>query len=95
MVKSNQNCKIRGGKEAMRVKQIVNVDGFYKALAKCKGRVELITDDRDVLNLASTLTQFIGLTTVFSNPNIEAYEIVCYDPDDFQYIKEFLVPAEK
>lgn len=40
----------------MRVKQIVNVDGFYKALAKCQGRVELITDDRDVLNLASTLT---------------------------------------
>lgn len=60
----------------MRVKQITNVDGFYKALAKCQGRVELITDDRDVLNLASTLTQFIGLTTVFSNPNIEAYEIV-------------------
>ena len=79
----------------MRVKQIVNVDGFYKALAKCQGRVELITDDRDVLNLASTLTQFIGLTTVFSNPNIKAYEIVCYNPDDFQYIKEFLVPAEK
>ena len=78
----------------MRVKQIVNVDGFYKALAKCQGRVELITDDRDVLNLASTLTQFIGLTTV-CNPNIEAYEIVCYNPDDFQYIKEFLVPAEK
>ena len=71
----------------MRVKQIVNVDGFYKALAKCQGRVELITDDRDVLNLASTLTQFIGLTTVFSNPNIEAYEIVCYNPDDFQYIE--------
>ena len=36
----------------MRVKQIINVDGFYKALAKCKGRVELITDDRDVLNLS-------------------------------------------
>lgn len=79
----------------MRVKQIVNIDGFYKALTKCHGRVELITDDRDVLNLASTLTQFIGLTTVFSNPNIKEYEIVCYDADDFQYIKEFLVPADK
>ncbi len=79
----------------MRVKQITNVDGFYKALNKCEGRVELITDDRDVLNLASTLTQFIGLTTVFSNPNIEAYEIVCYNPEDFKFIEEFLVPATK
>lgn len=79
----------------MKVKQITNVDGFYKALAKCRGRVELITEERDVLNLASTLTQFIGLTTVFSNPDIKSYEIVCYDPNDFQYIKEFLVEADQ
>lgn len=78
----------------MRVKQITNIDGFYKALAKCEGRVELITDDRDVLNLASTLTQFIGLTTVFSNPEIEAYEIVCYNAEDYQHIKEYLVSAK-
>ena len=79
----------------MKVKQITNVDGFYKALAKCRGRVELITEERDVLNLASTLAQFIGLTTVFSNPDIISYEIVCYDPNDFQYIKEFLVEADQ
>lgn len=78
----------------MRVKQITNIDGFYKALNKCDGRVELITEDRDVLNLASTLTQFIGLTTVFSNPEIESYEIVCYNPEDYKHIKEFLVPIE-
>ena len=81
-------------KDIMRVKQIKDIDGFYKALNKCSGRVELITDERDVLNLASTLTQFIGLTAVFSNPNVESYEIVCYNADDFQYIREFLVPAE-
>ncbi|MCR5678144.1 MAG: polya polymerase [Agathobacter sp.] len=78
----------------MRVKQIKNIDGFYKALEKCNGRVELITDERDVLNLTSTLTQFIGLTTIFSNPNISEYEIVCYDARDFEYIKEFLVPVK-
>ena len=78
----------------MRVKQITNIDGFYKALNKCRGRIELITDERDVLNLTSTLTQFIGLTTIFSNPNIDSYQIVCYESEDFQYIKEFLVPVE-
>ena len=79
----------------MKVKQITKVEGFYKALPKCRGRVELITEERDVLNLASTLAQFIGLTTVFSNPDIKSYEIVCYDPNDFQYIKEFLVEADQ
>ncbi len=78
----------------MRVKQVKDVDGFFKALNKCEGRVELITDDKDVLNLASKLTQFIGLTRIFSNPEIEEYEIVCYNAEDYQVIKEFLVPAK-
>jgi len=79
----------------VRVKQIKDIDAFFKALATCQGRVELITDDKDVLNLASKLTQFRGLTRVFSNPEIESYEIVCYNGEDYQKIKEYLVPAEQ
>lgn len=78
----------------MRVKQIKDIDGFFRVLETCKGRVELITDEKDVLNLASKLTQFIGLTRVFNNPEIEAYEIVCYNGEDYEKIKEFLVPVE-
>jgi hypothetical protein len=78
----------------MRVKSINNIDGFFKTLEKCKGRVELITDEKDVLNLASKLTQFIGLTRVFSNPEIESYEIVCYNVEDYESLKEYLVPVE-
>jgi hypothetical protein len=77
----------------MRVKSINNVDGFFKKLEKCKGRVELITDEKDVLNLASKLTQFIGLTRVFSNPEIDSYEIVCYNAEDYEVLKEYLVPV--
>jgi len=78
----------------MRVKQIKDVDGFFKTLEKCRGRVELITDERDVLNLASKLTQFVGLTRIFSNPQIESYEIVCYDAEDYNLIRQYLVPCE-
>lgn len=78
----------------MRVKEIRDVDGFFKALEKCQGRVELITDEKDVLNLASKLTQFIGLTRVFSNPDVTAYEIVCYNGEDYQLLKEYLVPVD-
>lgn len=79
----------------MKVKTIQNIDGFYKALDKCHGRVELITEDKDVLNLASKLTQFIGLTKVFNNPDYKYYEIVCYNIEDYEKIKEFLVPYEE
>lgn len=78
----------------MKVKTIQNIDAFYKALDTCTGRVELITEDKDVLNLASKLTQYIGLTKVFSNPDYKYYEIVCYNMEDFEKIKEFLVPVE-
>lgn len=78
----------------MRVKKINDVDGFFKALDKCHGRVELITDEKDVLNLASKLTQFIGLTRIFSNPDIGSYEIVCYDAEDYQKLKPYLVPED-
>jgi hypothetical protein len=78
----------------MRVKNIKNIDGFFRTLEKCQGRVELITDERDVLNLASKLTQYIGLTRVFSNPEIDSYEIVCYNAEDYEILKEFLIPVE-
>ena len=79
----------------MRVKEIKDIDGFFKTLEKCEGRVELITDEKDVLILASKLTQFIGLTRVFSNPDIKEYEIVCYNIEDYELIKDYLVPVEK
>ena len=77
----------------MRVRQINDINGFFHALEKCQGRVELITDEKDVLNLASKLTQFIGLTRVFSNPDIDSYEIVCYNGEDYNILKEYLVPV--
>ena len=52
MSKKKRNSK----SETMRVKSIQNIDGFFRALEKCHGRVELITDVKDVLNLASKLT---------------------------------------
>ena len=79
----------------MRVKEIKDIDGFFKTLEKCEGRVELITDENYVLNLASNVTHFICLTRVFKNPHIKEYEIVCYNIEDYELIKDYLVPVEK
>lgn len=60
---------------------VVNVL-FLSFKIKMSGFVHLKED------LASKLTQFIGLTRVFSNPEIKEYEIVCYNMEDYQLIKE-------
>ncbi|MCD7997669.1 MAG: polya polymerase [Clostridiales bacterium] len=78
----------------MKVKAIQDINGFYKAIDRCSGRIELITEEHDVLNLASKLTQYIGLTKVFSNPDCDSYEIVCYNMDDYEKIKSYLIPVE-
>jgi hypothetical protein len=79
----------------MRVKQVRDIEGFFKAFQKCEGRVELITDENDVLNLSSTLTQFVCITKIFNNPEIKEYDIVCQHAEDYQLIKKFLCHQNK
>ena len=41
----------------MKINNIVNPKKFFETLERCKGRVELITDEGDRLNLKSKLCQ--------------------------------------
>ena len=49
----------------MKIKNIENPEEFLKVIDSCKGRVELITDDGDRLNLKSKLCQLDSLSTIF------------------------------
>ena len=51
----------------MKVKNISNPEEFLKVIDSCEGRVELITDDGDRLNLKSKLCQLVSLSTIFSS----------------------------
>ena len=51
----------------MKIKNIENPEEFLKIIDSCKGRVELITDDGDRLNLKSKLCQLVSLSTIFSS----------------------------
>ena len=51
----------------MKVSHIENIDGFFKIVDQCKGKVELVTGEGDRLNLKSKLSQYVSLANIFSN----------------------------
>ena len=42
----------------MKVQNITDIEGFFKAIDSCKGKVELVTGEGDRLNLKSKLSQY-------------------------------------
>ena len=49
----------------MKVQNITDIEGFFKAIDGCKGKVELVTGEGDRLNLKSKLSQYVSLATSF------------------------------
>ncbi|HAF26761.1 MAG TPA: polya polymerase [Lachnospiraceae bacterium] len=66
----------------MKIKNVKDIEGFFKVVESCSGKVELVTDEGDRLNLKSKLSQYVSLAKVFSDDMIPEMELVVYDPDD-------------
>ena len=75
----------------MRIKNIVEPARFFAAVKECKGQVELLTSEGDRLNMRSTLCQYIALTQMFQDKNIEGVELALSDPSDYAILAEFLI----
>ena len=43
----------------MKVQNITDIEGFFKVVDECKGKVELVTGEGDRLNLKSKLSQYV------------------------------------
>ena len=43
----------------MKVQNITDIEGFFKAIAGCKGKVELVTGEGDRLNLKSNFALYV------------------------------------
>lgn len=76
----------------MKIKNIKDVEGFFKVIDSCEGRVELITGEGDRLNLKSKLCQFVSLTSILkSDVEIPELEVVAYEPEDTEKMIQFLM----
>lgn len=60
----------------------VDVNSFLKVLDECRGRVFLVTDEGDRLNLKSKLSQLVGLTRLIEGGRIAEAFVMCDDPED-------------
>ena len=76
----------------MKLQKIKDVDGFFKVIDNCKGRVELVTAEGDRLNLKSKLSQYVSLANIFSNEAaIPELEIVASEPEDIKALMDFMI----
>lgn len=73
----------------------VDVPAFLKILDNCKGRVFLVTDEGDKLNLRSKLCQLVGLTKLIEGGKIAEASIVCENPEDESKLFRFNLFGEK
>ncbi len=78
----------------MKLSNIENPAEFMKVIDSCEGKVELITNEGDRLNLKSKLCQYVSLATIFTaTAKIPEIEIVAYEPEDTKKILEYLIRA--
>lgn len=76
----------------MKIENIKDVEGFFKVVDSCKGRVELVTAEGDRLNLKSKLSQFVSLANIFTNgAEIPELELVASEPEDIERLVAFMI----
>ena len=85
---------IRKG-EKMKFNNLSNIEGFFKVIDKCEGKVELVTPEGDRLNLKSKLSQYVSFAKIVSDGVIPEMEIVAYEPEDTQKLMNFMFNGNK
>ena len=75
----------------MNLKEVQDIEGFFKVVDSCTGHVELVTAEGDRLNLKSKLCQYLSLANIFSEEaDIPDLMLVASDPDDVDKLMEFM-----
>lgn len=75
----------------MKVKNITDIERFFDVIDSCKGKVELVTNEGDRLNLKSKLSQYVSLANVFSDGTIEEIEIIIHEKEDREKLIKYMV----
>ena len=75
----------------MKVQNITDVEGFFKVVDSCKGRVELVTGEGDRLNLKTKLSQYVSMANIFANGEIPELEVIAYEKEDTDKLIQFML----
>ena len=75
----------------MKVQNITDIEGFFKVVDECKGKVELVTGEGDRLNLKSKLSQYVSMENIFTNGEIPELEVIAYEKEDTDRLIKFML----
>lgn len=75
----------------MKFNNITNIEKFFQVVDSCKGKVELVSEEGDRLNLKSKLSQYVSLAKIFSDGTIDGLEIIAYEQEDVDKLMEFMI----
>ena len=75
----------------MIIRNIEDVEGFFNVVEDCVGRVQLITEEGDVLNLKSKLSRLVAISSIFWNSEIGDLELVCAEKEDIERLMNFMM----
>ena len=78
----------------MKVQNITDIEGFFKVVDSCTGKVELVTGEGVRLNLKSKLSQYVSMANIFSNGEIPELEIVAHEPEDINKLFKYMIDGE-
>lgn len=75
----------------MKIQNVKDIDKFFKVVDSCEGKVELVTNEGDRLNLKSRLSQYVALAKVFSDGEIPEMELVVYERTDIDRFLNYMI----
>ena len=75
----------------MKSQNISNIEKFFQVVDACEGKVELLTQEGDRLNLKSKLSQYVSLANIFSDGEIGELEIIAAEPADVERLVNFMI----
>lgn len=75
----------------MKVTNITDLESFFKIVDSCKGKVELVSEEGDRINLKSKLAQYFSMAKMFSDGFIDELEIVAYEQEDVELLVKYMM----
>lgn len=78
----------------MKIKNIADTGKFLEVIDRCIGKVELVTDEGDCLNLKSKLSQYVSLAGILADREMKDLELVVYEEEDKRLLETFLADCK-
>ncbi len=79
----------------MKLRQGIDSIQFFKAVQACKGEVHFCSKQGDILNLKSTLSQYLFTFLLVRKDFLESGQITCNQTQDQICLKDFLMEDDE